>query len=98
MDTWLEFARGPLFRFSLAVMLLGLARIILLDLTAAFVAYRKAGDKTLPWSYIGRRTLRWLLPANSAFVNRPFYSMFSILFHVGLALLSDIVTIRLLDD
>ena len=86
MDTFLDFARGPLFRFSLAVMLLGLLRILVLDLIAIFTAYRRAGDTTLPWKFIIRRTLTWLFPFNRAFINRPVYSLFSILFHVGLLL------------
>ncbi|MFH1372198.1 MAG: hypothetical protein ABII79_00150 [bacterium] len=86
MEVWLDFARGPLFRFSLAVMLLGLLRVILLDLVAAVAAYNRAGDKTLPWKLIVRRTARWFFPANRVFTNRPVYSLFSILFHVGLLL------------
>lgn len=86
MDAWLEFARGPLFRFSLVVMLLGLARILALDLIAVFEAYRKAGDKTLPWKFIFRRTAQWMFPVNRIFINRPAYSLISILFHIGLLL------------
>jgi len=84
MESWLDFARGPLFRFSLAVLLLGLARILLLDLTAAYSAYRKAGDKTLPWGFIVRRTVQWAFPVNRVFTSRPLYSILSMLFHVGL--------------
>ncbi len=84
MDALLEFARGPLFRFSLAVMLLGLFRVIALDIVAAFLAWRKAGDKDIPWPWIIKRTINWIIPVNRVMVNRPFYSVFSILFHVGL--------------
>jgi nitrate reductase gamma subunit len=84
MQDLLDFARGPLFRFSLAVMLLGLVRIITLDVIAAVGAYRRAGDKTLPWGFIIRRTLRWLFPVDRLFTRRPVYSLFSVLFHVGL--------------
>jgi nitrate reductase gamma subunit len=84
MEALLEFARGPLFRLALAIMILGLLRILALDLVAAVAAYRRAGDKTLPWNYIIRRTLRWLFPFRQVFVNRPFYSISSMLFHVGL--------------
>lgn len=86
MEGLLEFARGPLFRFSLAVMLLGLARVILLDLSAAYMAWRRAGDKTIPWNWIIRRTLMWFFPVNRIFASRPVYSLYSILFHVGLLL------------
>lgn len=84
METMLEFARGPLFRFSLAIMLLGLLRVVVLDLTAAAGAYWRAGDKSLPWKLIIRRTLRWLFPVNRLLINRPVYSVISVLFHVGL--------------
>ncbi len=86
MDSMLEFARGPLFRLSLAVMLFGLVRIIALDLIAAISAYRQAGDKTLPWGFIVRRTLQWFFPVNRVTTRRPVYSILSMLFHVGLLL------------
>ncbi len=86
MSELLEFARGPLFRFSLAIMLLGLARVIALDLIAAYRAYRRAGDKQLPWNFIVRRTLRWFFPVNRMTTSRPVYSALSIIFHIGLLL------------
>lgn len=84
MESFLDFVRGPLFRFSLAVMLLGLLRLIFLDLFAAISAYRKAGDKSIPWNFIIKRTIRWLFPVNRVFMNRPIYGLFSMLFHIGL--------------
>lgn len=86
MDAWLSFARGPLFRFSLAVLILGLARILILDIWAAREAYRKAGDKSVPWKLIFSRGLEWFFPVRRVFRNRPLYSVFSILFHIGLLL------------
>lgn len=86
MEGILAFARGPLFRFSLALMVLGLLRILILDLYGAYEAYRRAGDKTLPWPLITRRSMQWFVPVNRVFRNRPLYSLFSILFHVGLLL------------
>jgi nitrate reductase gamma subunit len=86
MEGLLEFARGPLFRFSLAVMLLGLLRVIALDLSAAYMAWRRAGDKTIPWNWIIRRTFMWFFPVNRIFASRPVYSLYSIFFHVGLLL------------
>ncbi len=86
MEEFLNFSRGPLFRLCFAVMILGLARILILDIWAAVMAYRKAGDKTLPWGLIISRSLEWLFPAKRLFHNRPVYSVFSILFHIGLIL------------
>jgi nitrate reductase gamma subunit len=82
----LDFARGPLFRLTLALMILGLMRILILDISGLIEAYSKAGDKVIPWGDAFRKTIGWLLPFNRAAKNRPFYSLFSMLFHVGLIL------------
>jgi hypothetical protein len=49
VETLLDFARGPLFRLTFALMALGLLRILLLDIIGAIEAYRRAGDKTVQW-------------------------------------------------
>jgi nitrate reductase gamma subunit len=67
-------------------MLFGLFRILLLDIWGAYIAYRKAGDKSMPWKLIIRRGLEWFFPVNRVARNRPVYSIFSIFFHVGLIL------------
>lgn len=84
MEQLLDFSKGPLFRLTFAIMVLGLARIFVLDLYEAYQAYRRAGDKTLPWKQITLRSLTWLFPVRQVFKNRPVYSVFSILFHIGL--------------
>ncbi len=86
MDALLDFARGPFFRFSFAIMALGLLRVIVLDLLGAYDAYRKAGEKDLPWGLIISRSLQWFIPINRVFKYRPIFSSISILFHVGLLL------------
>ena len=86
MESWLEFARGPLFRLSFAILILGLLRILFLDIWGAYKAYRKAGDKSMPWKLIFSRSMEWLFPVKRVAHNRPLYSIFSILFHIGLLL------------
>ena len=86
MESWLEFARGPLFRLSFAILILGLLRILFLDIWGAYKAYRKAGDKSMPWKLILNRSMEWLFPVKRVAHNRPVYSIFSILFHIGLIL------------
>ncbi len=86
MDALLEFARGPLFRLCFAIMVLGLARILFLDLWGAYKAYRKACDKKMPWKLIAGRTFEWIFPVKRLAGNRHIYDVFSILFHVGLIL------------
>jgi nitrate reductase gamma subunit len=86
MEGLLDFARGPLFRFSFIIMILGLARILFIDLFNAWTAYRKAGDKSMPWKLVISRSLEWLIPVKRIGHNRPVYSVISIIFHVGLLL------------
>ena len=86
MEQLLEFSKGPLFRLTFAVMVLGLARVFILDLLEIVRSYRRAGDKTLPWGQITFRSLEWLVPVRLVFKRRPLYSVFSILFHIGLLL------------
>ena len=84
MESLLEFARGPLFRLTFAIMILGLLRLFLLDLWGMFEAYRKAGDKKMPWGLAFRKTVSWFLPFKKAPNSRPLYSLVSIFFHIGL--------------
>jgi nitrate reductase gamma subunit len=84
MSDFLEFAKGPLFRLCFMIMILGLARMIFLDLWGAYKAYKKAGDKIMPWKLIISRTWEWLFPVKRLSRNFQLYSVLSILFHVGL--------------
>ncbi len=87
MNDFLEFAKGPLFRLCFMIMLLGLARIIFLDLWGDYKAYKKAGDKKMPWKLIISRTWEWLFPVKRLTRNFRVYALFSILFHIGLIII-----------
>jgi nitrate reductase gamma subunit len=84
MDSLLEFAKGPLFRLSFALLVLGLFRIFFLDIRGAYKAYKNTDDKKLPWKLIISRTWEWIFPLKRLKRNFRFYSIFSILFHIGL--------------
>ncbi len=86
MESLLEFARGPLFRLTFAIMLLGLARVFILDIWGLVEAYNRAGDKSIPWRLTLTRTLEWIFPVKRMLNHRPFYSLSAFLFHVGLIL------------
>lgn len=85
MDTWIALARGPLFRISLAVCLLGLAYRFGVTAWQIGAAHRRAGDKRLPHASIWRATLRWLLPWRLLRA-RPLYALASLAFHAGILL------------
>lgn len=84
MESWIEFGRGPLFRLSFALMVLGLFRIFLLTMVNMLEAYRRNPDKILPWGDLTRKTAGWLFPFGKIWSKRPFYSLTSLLFHIGL--------------
>lgn len=86
MEGFLDFARGPLFRLTFAIMVLGLLRVLLLDLWGMAEAYYKAGDKKIPWGLTISRTVEWVVPVKRLTNNRALYSIASILFHIGLIL------------
>jgi hypothetical protein len=81
---WLVFARGPLFRLSFMVMVLGLGRILLIALVGMVQAYRRAGDKTIDGVRIARQTAAGFIPSFLLQPNPGIYSAVSFLFHVGL--------------
>lgn len=86
MDAFLEFAKGPLFKFSFALMILGSLRLIALGLFNAGEALFWAGDRRLDYVEIVKDTFSWLFPIKRWVGGRPVYSLISIAFHVGLIL------------
>ncbi|MHC4816065.1 MAG: hypothetical protein ACYTFN_23625, partial [Planctomycetota bacterium] len=85
MDTWISFARGPLFRMALAVCLLGLAYRVGNTLWQIRRSHRQAGDKRLDTGTVVKATVKGLLPLR-LFKVRPLYTIASIVFHVGILL------------
>jgi nitrate reductase gamma subunit len=86
MDAWIALARGPLFRVSLVVCVLGLALRFLGELYHVVTAWRRAGDRSLPLATVVRATVGWLLPVR-LLRTRPVYAALSFVFHAGLILL-----------
>ncbi len=84
VEAMLEFARGPLFRFTFAVMVFGLARLVGLTIYGAIRTYALAGDKRLLWPIIRQRTLWTLFPFSRLGRTRGVYSIISVVFHAGL--------------
>ncbi len=84
VESILEFARGPLFRFTFAVLVFGLARLVLLTVYGIVRTYLLAGDKHLLWPIIRQRTWWTLFPFSRLSRARSGYSILSFVFHVGL--------------
>ena len=87
VDVLIDFARGPLLRASLLLMLLGLLRVALLQATELGLAWSRAGDRVVPWSLVIKRGLGWLWPWRAVSdPDRAPYSVASIFFHIGVLL------------
>ena len=84
MTAWIDFARGPLFRLCFALMVLGLLRIFVMTLLGIKEAYQRNTDKIVSWKEIRYQTFAWLFPIGRLWKQRPIYSVFSFLFHVGM--------------
>jgi nitrate reductase gamma subunit len=81
MTEWLAFARGPLFRFSFAVMVLGLGRHVAVTIWGLVRAFRLSDDKNVSWRQAMRQTFDWLVPVRHL-RQRWFYSLMSVIFHI----------------
>lgn len=82
MEQWLEWARGPFFRLSIALMILGLLRLAVLNAVNIADVLARARGRGVPWRTVLRDTAAWLLPygkARSAAV----FAVASFLFHIA---------------
>lgn len=86
MPTWSVIAQGPILRFALAILVLGLLRLAILTTWEMIAAVRRAGDRRLPYSQIARQTLTWLMPFTRLHRSRAGYSAASFFLHLGILL------------
>ena len=84
MPEWLMLANGPIFRFTFAILALGLLRLAILTSLDMIHAIRQAGDRELPYGQILRETGSWLFPIGRLHRTRGVYSYASFVFHVGI--------------
>ncbi len=90
METILEFAKGPLFRLTFLIMILGLLRHVLLIIFEMRRNLKKAASPVKPFSAsfstLTKSTFEWLVPIRHI-KNRKTYSIISIIFHAGLIII-----------
>ena len=86
VESMLDFARGPLFRFTFALMVFGLVRLVGLTIYGTVRTYLLAGDKRVAWPIVRERTLWALFPFLRLRRTRAVYGMVSVVFHIGLIL------------
>lgn len=84
MKDMLDFLTGPCALFSLAVLALGTARLLLFTLADIAVMARHAGDRNVDYGEAFASTLSWTVPAGRIYSTRPLFSAVSFLFHAGM--------------
>jgi hypothetical protein len=84
MPTWLILAKGPAFFFILAILLLGLGRLVVLTLWDISEALSRAADRRVPYTCIGRQMLSWLVPFRHLGSPRAAYRAASFALHAGI--------------
>ena len=83
MIEWLAFARGPFFRFTFAVMVLGLLRHVIVTVYGVIRAHHLTQHKKIMWRRTVAQTIDWMVPLRHL-RQRWFYTAVSILFHAGI--------------
>jgi nitrate reductase gamma subunit len=86
VEFWIQLGRGPLFAAAFALMVLGVARILVLTAAGIVEAYRRSWDRIVNWKEVARQSVHWMVPVGRLWRSRPVYSTLSLLFHVGLLL------------
>lgn len=82
MEQWLDWARGPMFRFAIAVMLLGLIRLAVLTVMNLVSLTRNARNKHMSGGVVARDTVGWLFPFTRVPAQNRFFTVVSVAFHI----------------
>jgi len=87
MHECLEWARGPLFRFAILFMALGMVRLVVLSILNLRAAIKRAGNKETSLGPVLASTLRWLVPHGGAVGRHPVLTTASVMFHVAMIII-----------
>ncbi len=83
MEEWIEFAKGPLFAFTFSVMILGLTRLVVVQVYL-LVSGKGRRIMNAPWRKIIKDALSWIIPVRHLIPGTKFFSVVSFLFHIGI--------------
>lgn len=83
MEELLEFLKGPLLVFAVAIFALGLVRQVGLSAWSLVEAATRAGDRNIPFAQVLRNLAPWLFPVTRLHRSAPALSYASFLFHLS---------------
>ena len=85
MEQWIEFAKGPLFALTFLIMILGLIRLVIIQIyTISSGKGRKI--RNTHWKKIIIDTLSWIIPVRHLIPGTRIFSVVSFLCHIGIIL------------
>jgi nitrate reductase gamma subunit len=85
MEAWIDFAKGPLFAITFLIMILGLARLVIIQIYNLIIC--KGGRlKNAAWKSILSDAVTWFFPIRHLIKGTIIFSAFSFLFHIGIIL------------
>jgi len=83
MEQWIEFAKGPLFALTFLIMVLGLIRLVIIQVyTISSGKGRKI--RNTHWKNIITDTLSWIVPVRHLIPGTKIFSIVSFLCHIGI--------------
>ena len=85
MELWLQWLRGPVFWAALTFMIVGLFRHVVITVWDLRRAFRRAGDKVIPYRQVFVATIRWMFPLGEL-RTRLLFTLTSAVFHVAIIL------------
>jgi len=83
MEQWLTFARGPLFIATFTFMVLGLGRLVFMEVYQMIGNWLRMRDRNVPWRKNLIESVYWLIPTGKLTRFKPVMSVTSFLFHIA---------------
>jgi nitrate reductase gamma subunit len=83
MEQWIDFAKGPLFAFTFLIMVLGLARLVIIQVYSLVTGKGRRLQRA-PWRKILAEAASWVVPIRHLVPGTKFFSIVSFLFHIGI--------------
>ncbi len=83
MEQWIDFAKGPLFALTFMVMVLGLLRLVVIQIYSILTGKGRRLQNA-PWRKIFSEAASWVIPVRHLIPGTKIFSTVSYLFHVGI--------------
>jgi len=83
MEQWIEFAEGPLFALTFLIMIIGLVRLVVIQIYS-IIAGKGRKVRNAPWKKIAADTLSWVVPVRHLIPGTKIFSIVSFLCHIGI--------------